>query len=376
MKLAIISHTRHYKDQSGQIVGWGPTVREINYLLDVFEEVYHCAPLHSGSAPGFVLPYESEKIRFVPLKPSGGESIIDKFSVLLSAPANILTVRATLNNVDAFQFRSPTGMGVYMIPWLNLFVSKKGWFKYAGNWNQQDPPLGYRIQRFLLKNQRKRTVTINGRWDNQKDNFLTFENPCLTSSERNEGWSVLNEKSFKEKLNFCFVGRLESAKGVRVIIDSFLKVKDKKRIGTIHLVGDGKEREEFEELARKSDLDFRFHGFVNRHIVADLLKLSHVFLLPSTASEGFPKVIAEAANFGCVPVVSDVSSIAQYVKEGINGKVLPLSNNNLTDSLIGALEFIFNSSDELKGMAMKAHEMAKPFTFDHYNSRIINDVLR
>ena len=37
MKLLIISHTRHYIED-GQILGWGPTLNEINHLLDVFEK--------------------------------------------------------------------------------------------------------------------------------------------------------------------------------------------------------------------------------------------------------------------------------------------------------------------------------------------------
>ena len=43
MKLAIISHTEHYPNQDGDIVGWGPTITEINHLLDRFEEIYHVA---------------------------------------------------------------------------------------------------------------------------------------------------------------------------------------------------------------------------------------------------------------------------------------------------------------------------------------------
>jgi glycosyltransferase involved in cell wall biosynthesis len=48
--------------------------------------------------------------------------------------------------------------------------------------------------------------------------------------------------------------------------------------------------------------------------VHDLLKLSHFLLLPSD-SEGFPKVLAEAACYGVIPVVSSVSSIPHYINE-------------------------------------------------------------
>ena len=41
MKLLIISHTEHYRNSLGAIVGWGPTLTEINFLATVFDEIYH-----------------------------------------------------------------------------------------------------------------------------------------------------------------------------------------------------------------------------------------------------------------------------------------------------------------------------------------------
>ena len=49
LKLLVISHTPHYTDQDGRVVGWGPTLRELNYLTDLFEHVYHIAPRVFGA---------------------------------------------------------------------------------------------------------------------------------------------------------------------------------------------------------------------------------------------------------------------------------------------------------------------------------------
>lgn len=374
-KLAIISHTTHYLDKSGKIVGWGPTVREINQLLEIFEEVYHCAPLHDGQPPGFALSYTDDRVKFVPLLPSGGRRFIDKLFILFKAPRNIIKVIKTLKNVDVFQFRSPTGMGIYMIPFLNYLVRKDGWFKYAGNWKQKNPPLGYRIQRFLLENQRKKKVTINGKWEHQPTNILTFENPCLYDIELRHGYSAIESKNYDNALNFCFVGRLESAKGVALIIEAFKQLNGHKNIGIIHLIGDGDERLSFEKEVINTKLDIRFHGFINRDEVAEIMKESHFLLLPSMASEGFPKVIAEAANYGCIPIVSNVSSITQYVKDGINGKIVYLENDDILKDFVSCLEFVLNGPNDLKKVAFQAHKMAKFFTYSHYNKRIMDDIL-
>src|SRR5690606_21733270 len=120
MKLAIISHTEHYKQPDGTIVGWGPTVSEINHLAQDFEEIVHIAFLHSGAPPQSSLPYTSKNIKFVPLKPVGGKGMGAKLSVVFSIPKIIATVRKTLKRVDVFQLRTPTGIGVFLIPYLTF----------------------------------------------------------------------------------------------------------------------------------------------------------------------------------------------------------------------------------------------------------------
>src|SRR5690554_227300 len=223
MKLAIISHTEHYEDTEGAIVGWGPTISELNHLAEDFEEIYHVAFLHAGTPPPSSLPYTKDNIHFIPLNPVGGKGIGAKMKIVGNIPQVLKTVQKTLKKVDVFQLRTPTGIGVFLIPYFTLFSKKKGWYKYAGNWNQENPPLGYALQRAMLKRQ-KRTVTINGRWPKQPKHCLTFENPCLTETERAEGLEISQNKKFEAPYTFCFVGRLEDAKGVQRIIDAFGKL--------------------------------------------------------------------------------------------------------------------------------------------------------
>ena len=49
MKLVVISHTEHFINSQGEVVGWGPTVIEINHLLDLFEEIVHIAVLNKST---------------------------------------------------------------------------------------------------------------------------------------------------------------------------------------------------------------------------------------------------------------------------------------------------------------------------------------
>ena len=373
MKLAIISHTEHYINADGRLVGWSPTVNEINHLLSVFDTIYHVAMLHKGEAPDSTMAYTSAQIHFVPLPVLGGTTLGSKLKTIVQAPKVIRLVSQTLSQVDYFQLRTPTGIGVYLIPYLTFFSRRKGWYKYAGNWNQKRPPLGYAIQRWFLK-QQSRPVTINGQWPRQPRHCYSFENPCLTESDIDMGTQVLQDKTF-DKVSFCYVGRLEQQKGVERIIKAFSNIDSSllSRIGQVHLVGEGSEMSRFKSLSSDNGVSFVFHGALSRDEVFQVYAQSHVFLMPTTASEGFPKVIAEALAFGCIPVVSDLSSISQYVIHRENGFLInPYDINEFITTLNTLLQFKLEDYHDLLKHRL---DIIHKFTFEYYNQHIIKSIL-
>lgn len=375
MKLAIISHTEHFIDSDGCVVGWGPTVREINHLAPHFEKVYHVACLHKGAPPPSSLKYAGENIEFIPISPSGGETLLEKMTVLIAMPEVTRIVIKVLQKVDYFQLRLPTGFGNYLLPWLKIFRPEaKLWVKYAGNWAQKNPPLGYAFQRWFLKrNFLNCKVTINGRWPDQPEHVLSFENPCLTANERIEGEKVLQVKNYGGNLDFVFVGQLTESKGVGRIIEAFRQIKDERREGMLHLVGDGPNRVKYEKLAKAAGINCKFYGLLPREEVNKVLIKSHVLLLPSE-SEGFPKVIAEGANYGCIPIVSAVSCIPQYVINNLNGFLIasPVNQN-----LLRCLNRIISLKEEdLAQMAHNAYNLSSQFTYTYYNKRISTELIR
>jgi glycosyltransferase involved in cell wall biosynthesis len=363
--LLIISHTAHYRNDNGVIVGWGPTVREINFLAKEIKHIYHIGCYYPGAAPKSSYPYTEGNITFVPIPPSGGPGLWNKLRILVTMPVIVYTTIKYLRKSDFFQLRLPTGMGVYLLPFITLFIRKAGWIKYAGNWIEQAPPLSYAFQRFWLKYCQRRKVTINGKWKGQPAHCLSFENPCLTEEDRKRGLEALNTKKYTHSLIASFAGRLEDAKGVMAILQA---LKDHEGvIDEMHFIGNGEERSKYEAIAQHLNVKVTFHGFLGRDEVFDLFGKSHLFLLPSTASEGFPKVIAEAANFGCVPIVSNISSIPQYVSKE-NGFVWNPEEMSFSDFFKHQLF----EPDELKEKAVLAHKMASDFTFLKYRNRVLN----
>ncbi|MDT0552259.1 glycosyltransferase [Urechidicola vernalis] len=371
MKLAIISHTQHYKRPDGTIEGWGATVTEINHLTTIFEEIYHIAALVETEIPTSSIPYINEKVVFVPINRVGGKNLKDKLDIIWQIPEVISKVNQVFKKVDVFQFRAPTGMGVYLIPYLTFFCSKKGWFKYAGNWKEINPAFGFAFQRWFLKNQRRK-VTINGAWNNQHRHCISFENPCLTEEDRVKGKKVIEEKKWdSKKVNFCFVGALNEKKGVDKIIE-VLNGIDCKYIDTFYFVGGGNQIQKYKFGLKDVKCTINFTGFLNKDEIIEIYKNCQFIVLPSD-NEGFPKVIGEAMNYGCIPIVSDVSCISQYITNMKNGFLIA---PNTVDKLTELLEYVINLDHAIcKKMILSNYVQVQKFTYQYYNDQLVEKVI-
>lgn len=368
-KLVVISHTEHYKGDNGEIMGWGPTINEIEYLADYWDEVVHVGCLHEGAIPPSSFPYTKSNIRFVPIPPYGGKALSDKIGILFKVPKIISQVIKSQKGASEVQLRVPTSMALFLLPLFSFFLTRKYtfWVKYAGNWNQKNPPLSYRLQRYWLKqNFAKCAVTINGFWTDQPKHCYSFENPSLTEDDIVRGMQIAEKKVFHSPYTFSFIGRLEDPKGVSRIIEA-LKVIPQEKIKNIHFVGDGSKTADYRKQAAFLGDKVSFHGFLGKEKIHELLANSHFFLLPSTASEGFPKVIAEAACYGAIPIVSDVSSISHYINDS-NGFLWKIEETIPFEHVF--LNAINTNQDKLKEKSNNVLNVAKLFTFENYWNKL------
>jgi glycosyltransferase involved in cell wall biosynthesis len=359
-KLVIISHTEHQQGADGSFVGWGPTVNEINYLSNYWGEVVHVACLEKGIAvKGSSVVYTNDNIHFEPIPTFGGRRIWQKLDILWKMPMILWKVQKSIKGASHVQLRTPMGIGIFLIPFFAFRNRSKYifWVKYANNWGDLKPKLGFRIQRWMLiKNIAKCKVTMNGFWPDQPKHCISFENPCLYEDEIVKAQTFVSQKIFKQPFTFLFVGRLEDEKGVQIILD-LLKNIPQTLWSKIHFVGDGENKTDYLQQAEKFSDKIYFHGFISRKEVHELYKESHFFLFPSYASEGFPKVIAEACAFGCIPITSDVASIGHYIKNEKNGYIW----NGAIENLIGHLEIT-----EVQLLSMRI--LAQKFSFENYLS--------
>lgn len=365
-KLVIISHTAHYKSEDGTIVGWGATVNEVNFMAGHWEEVVHIGCLHKTPPPASSSPYTKSNIRFVAIPPYGGKGLLSKLLIFNKKPQIISRVLKNIKGATEVQLRLPTAMGLFLLPLFSFFVKRKFsfWVKYAGNWGQDNPPFSYALQRRMLKLQ-KCPVTINGHWPNQPEHCHSFENPCLTEEDITNGKSISENKEFQSPFVFTFIGRLDEAKGVSTLLEA-LKYIPSEKIKSVHFAGDGKDIETYKTTAAFLGDKVNFHGFVTQQEVHAILKESHFLLLPSK-SEGFPKVIAEAACYGAIPIVSTVGSISHYINQS-NGFLWNRETGATYDQLLD--KAVHSSPEELKHISQKATLLAADFTFNNYLQKL------
>lgn len=370
MRLLIISHTEHYI-QDGIVVGWGPTVREINALQSIFDEITHIGCLHDVPAPESSLPYGSDRIIFIPVPPTGGDGLMNKLRIVWHIPLYVKTILRYLKSADVVHVRAPANIPLIALLLLSVTRQPKArWIKYAGNWApEHSDPWSYQVQRWLIRaNWFHGFATINGKWPQQASHIFSLHNPCYSEEELKAFCKIADGKRLSRPLRILFAGQLNRSKGVDRVIEVCDELVKKGFDVVLDVAGDGFERSAFEKFAIESDLNGRviFHGMVSRVKLNELYANAHIILFPS-ASEGWPKVLSEAMAFGVVPVASNVSSIPQVLNELDCGLAIPPFD---IDTMVEEVISLIENPDMWKNFSVNCSTGAKNFTYELYVDQI------
>ncbi len=369
-KLLIVSDTAMYKSSDG-IYAFGPVVLEVEHFLSIFEAVTWIGFERKNEKRDPIFKKVPGEVKIIMLPKSGGDSLLNKLNVVLAAPEMIIKILRNFKGQQVIHTRAPSSPA-FLATLLSFFFKEKiYWHKYAGNWGAEHPSFFYGLQIKLLKSVKFAKITINGRWPSQPRQCLSFENPCLDEKDIEDGAKILPKRAYNPPFTFCFAGRLEDPKGVGIIIRT-LAMLDTSIVKEMHFAGNGPDKQKFKEAANFLQIPVIFHGNLSRKALFELYKISDFLLLPTTAAEGFPKVLAEAANFGCIPITTGISSITQYIRNGENGYILTEPNEN---SLLGLLKETIKSNQELKKMALESWQMGHLFTYSRYLDRIQNEII-
>ena len=160
--LLIISHTEHFYSADKKIIGWEPTVREINSFTKIFDKIYHIAPLLKDYGHNATTYYNSDKIKFIPIKQTGGKGFLNKIQVLVYMPRLLYIIIKTIKNAKSIHLRLPANFGLFVLPLLVLYKEKKNMDKVC--WKLETKKYSY-----TRHMQRSTSIKYFFWWKNKKN---------------------------------------------------------------------------------------------------------------------------------------------------------------------------------------------------------------
>jgi glycosyltransferase involved in cell wall biosynthesis len=258
-----------------------------------------------------------------------------------------------------------------------LFPNKKKTAKYAGNWDpNSQQPWSYRLQKWILSNTfltRNMQVLVYGEWGNQTKNIKPFFTATYSEKDVKEtefnikDQAVLPNPKSQLPTSFIYVGTLSKGKQPLYAIQIIEQLHKKGMNITLDLYGEGILRNEIEDYLTANNLKsvVTLKGNQSKKKVLEGYQTSHFLILPSK-SEGWPKVVAEAMFWGCVPLVTPVSCVSYMLGNGNRGIIL--KENLLFD--LEQLENVLQNPLAYKEMAEEGKTWSRQFTTDKFEREI------
>lgn len=172
-------------------------------------------------------------------------------------------------------------------------------------------------------------------------------------SARRSPSDVRSELGVKDRPLGIIVARIDTLKGHDTLIKSLATLRDQHIAMTLLIVGDGSERVNIEEMAKKYTLDsewVRFLGF--RSDIPDLLETADFFVLPSL-TEGLPLSVMEAMTHHLPVIVTPVGGIPELVHDSQQGILVPVGD---VEKLAMAMKNLVENEELRCSMGMLAFE--------------------
>lgn len=317
LRLLIISHVIHY-EKNGHFYAYTPYQKEIDIWAEIFSEILIASPLKMAEPPSDCDYFRRKNIRILPILERGGQSIFDKFRLVLSIPKISLQLIQCIRQVDAIHVRCPGNLGLMGII-LSPFFKRIRVAKYAGQW-QGYPGESFtvKLQRWLLKSKWwNAPVLVYGEWPNQPAHIISF----FTSILSNENIGLAKESALLKKIHnpirILYVGRLSQAKNVDTVLKSVRNLLTEGIKTETKIIGQGDQLEFLQKLT--DDLlikdNIEFLGGIAFEEVLKYYEWADILVLVSE-TEGWPKAITEAMAFGVVCIGSNRGLVPQILGDG------------------------------------------------------------
>ncbi len=380
MKFLIITHVQH-KTDGKNIYGYGPYIKEMNLWLKYVDEVKVVGPMTDKAIDPIDLAYKHDKLEFVNVPVFNLTSVPQILRTLFKLPVLwFQTIRAMVW-AEHIHLRCPGNMGLLGSCAQIFFPHKMKTAKYAGNWDPNSKqPWSYNIQKWILSNTfltKNMKVIVYGEWAKQSKNIVPFftasyhENekeevlkPSITINHALSGNALGVQPS---TINLIYVGAISSNKRPLLSVQTVHRLINEGIDVQLDLFGEGVERDVLEAYIRDNQLEKNIvlHGNQNAETVKKYYKKAH-FLIFISKSEGWPKVVAEAMFWGCLPITTDVSCVNYMIGHGKRGKI---TEPNVED-IVDKVKYYLENPAEFEQSSKHAMEWSQQFTLEKFEEEI------
>ncbi len=367
MKFLIVTHAETYKVDA-KLSAYAPYVREMNLWAKYVDQIGIVSPVGDSFDKNINLAYHHICINFyqVPAFSLVGSKEILK--TLFKLPNILAVIYKAMKQADHIHLRCPGNMGLLGCLVQVLFPKTPKTAKYAGNWDPKaKQPWSYNLQKWILSNTKltkNMQVLVYGEWPNQTKNIKSF----FTATYKEEEKQAVKVRNYTHDLHFCFVGSLAPGKQPLKAIRLIQELQQKGIEAILHIYGNGQERTSLENYIQQNKLEKSvfLYGNQPKEKVKKAIQHSHFLVLPSK-SEGWPKVVAEAMFWGCIPIVTPISCVPWILDNGQRG--ILMDDTNLAQTATTILSFI-KQPTKLESMAEKAAKWSRHYTLDKFEEEI------
>ncbi len=180
------------------------------------------------------------------------------------------------------------------------------------------------------------------------------------------GWDVPKNLPAREARRVLFVGRMVYWKGGDLLIEAAAQLRQVGVSLELLLVGDGRERAAWEDLARKREVPATFRGWLTHDELMNEYARAAVFVLPSRSdpriwTESLGVALLEAMACGAPVLASGAGGPLDLVRHGENGLLFTPGS---VDQLAASLRQLLEQPAQAEAMGQQARRDAERFKPD------------
>ncbi len=366
MTFLIVTHVPHVEEK-GRFFAYGPYVREMNIWGEFVDKIVIVAPVVSKSPDAIDIPYHHSNVKVVPVPAFNFLSLRNALFSVGMLPVIGWRILRAMRKADHIHLRCPGNMGLLGCLAQVFFPSKPKTAKYAGNWDPSSrQPYSYRWQQAILKSTfwtRRMSVLVYGDWPDDTANIRSFFTATYAENEKID----LPARHLSSTIRFLFSGMLVPGKNPLYVLDMVQQLAERGHQVSLTFFGDGPLRPGLERSIRERNLGewASIAGNVPAAEMKKAYQTGHFLILPSV-SEGWPKAVAEAMFWKCVPAALPVSCVRQMMDEGRRGVIL--TGDLLTD--VGQIDQLIQAPITYVEKAEAASAWSGSYTTDRFRTEI------